>query len=265
VVNTPWDWRALRGVPARRRVFDMADDWSRLMPGRERRFQRYLTEIAAEADEIIVVNPELSAHFPGRVPMVIRNGVSEYVLKAGPNPEIQPRTILYLGTFSERFNAPLMEATLQLMPNWRLELIGPCLYGGLGSAPAPELRQLLRLDGQVRWHGPLPRDEALPWVDRASVAIIPNRREHSAGQDSMKFYDYAARGRPMVSTRWFSEAAIERPPHLLLADTAQEMVEAITRGAEQSAVEREDSRAWAASRTWTHRWPLWSAAVFGNA
>lgn len=263
VFSWPWDWPAVRRAPARRRVFDMADDWGELMPGRRERFRRYYEEITAEADDIVVVNPHLAARFAGRQPVLVPNGVSEETL-AGTFGETAPRTMIYVGTLTERFDADLMYQVLATLSDWRLEIVGACMYAGLGNAPSQDLRKLLNLTGRVRWHGPMTREAAMPLLDRATVAVVPNRPERSVGQDSMKFYDYAARGRPIVSTRWFQSGASDHPPHMLLADTPPEFCEAVLAAEQQTVAEAAARRDWAAGRTWTCRWPAWSAAVFGG-
>jgi glycosyltransferase involved in cell wall biosynthesis len=264
VCSWPWDWPAVSKVSARRRVFDMADDWGELMPGRRRRFQRYYEQIAAEADEIIVVSPDLQDRFGGRRPLLVRNGVAEGMIGAAV-AEPEPRTMIYVGTLTYRFDAQLMCRVLTELPDWRLDLVGACLYPKLGSAPAPELRQLLSFGERVRWHGPLEREAVIPLLDRTAVAVVPNRPEYSLGQDSMKFYDYAARGRPTVSTRWFDAGAIQVPPHLLIAETAAEFAQAVISAGDQSDAQSRDRRDWAALNKWSSRWPVWSDAVFGNA
>jgi hypothetical protein len=109
----------------------------------------------------------------------------------------------------------------------------------------------------------MPRAAAVELLDRSAVAIVPNRPDRSLGQDSMKFYDYAARGRPIVSTRWFDPSSADGPPHLRLAGTACEFAEAVIAAAGQGDQAAEDRRSWAAERTWRRRWPQWAEAVFG--
>jgi glycosyltransferase involved in cell wall biosynthesis len=263
VFSWPWDWPAVRKADARRRVFDMADDWGELMPGRSPRFRRYYDEIAAEADEIIIVNPDLARHFPDRRPVVVRNGVSEAMLGA-PVTAPEPRTMVYVGTLTHRFNSALMRGVLEELTDWRLVIIGACSYPKLGDRPDPELLDLLSLGERVRWHGPLERSAALPWLDRATVAVVPNRPEFSLGQDSMKFYDYAARGRPIVSTNWFDAERLDHPPVLLTADTPSSFAAAVLEAAAQPSSAVADRRAWAGRNTWASRWPAWSAAAFGR-
>jgi glycosyltransferase involved in cell wall biosynthesis len=259
----PWDWPAVAASPARRRVFDMADDWGELMPGRRTRFAKLYRRIAAEADEVIVVNPALAQRFPGREPLLIRNGVTQAMIDA-PSAPAAERTLVYVGTLTPRFDAPLVRRILELLPDWRLELVGACMYPGLGDQPAPELRDLLDLGARVTWHGPLPREEMTRVLDRGAVAIAPNRSEHSLGQDSMKLYDYAARGRPIVSTPWEGALAAGGPPHLALGASANELAAAIVAAAAEPPEFAAARRRWASEHTWRAQWPAWSAAVFGE-
>jgi hypothetical protein len=264
VCHWPWDWPAVAAAPARRRIFDMTDDWGELMPGRRARFARLYRRIAAEADEVIVVNPDLAERFPGREPLVIRNGVTQRMLDA-PSEAVSARTLIYTGTLTPRFDAPLLQRVLEILPDWRLELVGECRYPGLGGAPSSELRRLLDLAPRVAWHGPLAREQLTASLDRAAVAIVPNRREHSLGQDSMKLYDYAARGRPIVSTRWCDTLISDGPPHLALAESAEDFAAAILAAAIEPTTFAAQRRRWAAERTWIARWPAWSTAVFAMA
>ena len=263
VCSWPWDWPAVAAAPARRRIFDMADDWGELMPGRRARFARLYRRIADEADEVIVVNPALAERFPGRQPLVIRNGVTQTMLDA-PMGVASERTLIYVGTLTPRFDAPLLRRVLEILPDWKLELVGGCMYPGLGNAPSRELQDLLDLAPRVVWHGPLPREQLIGVLDRGAVAIVPNRREHSLGQDSMKLYDYAARGRPIVSTPWRSTLAADGPPHLALAESPEEFAAAILGAASEPAKFAAERRGWAAEHAWSGGWPAWSAAVFGD-
>jgi glycosyltransferase involved in cell wall biosynthesis len=263
VCSWPWDWSAVGRTAASRRVFDMADDWGELMPRRREWFDRYYRHIAAEADEIIVVSPDLRRHFPGRTPIVIRNGVFQSMLEPA-TVTAAPRTMIYVGTLTHRFDAPLMDSVLSALPNWDLDIVGGCSYPGLGSEPAAELQRLLERHGRrITWHGQVPRQQVLPLLDRAAVAVVPNRPKLSLGQDSMKFYDYAARGRTIVSTRWFDPDQLDHPPYVLTADDPPGFAEAILQAAADSESATEAQRHWAFNHTWNERWPAWSRAVFG--
>jgi len=109
----------------------------------------------------------------------------------------------------------------------------------------------------------LPRASLSAAIDRAAVALVLNRPERSVGQDSMKLYDYAARGRPVVTTRFSERLVEEGPPHLRVAEDARQMAEAILASLREPAPWAAERRRWAEERSWASRWPGWSAAIFG--
>ena len=265
VCSWPWDWPAVARTPAARRVFDMADDWGELMPGRRERFASLYADIAEQADAVIVVNPALAKRFPGRTPLVIRNGV-DAALVWGERPDRPAsKTMVYVGTLTPRFDDQLVAQVLQRLPEWRLELVGQALYPGCGDRPSSGLSDLLRMEGdRVHWHGPKDRATSISLLEQGTVAIAPNRPERSLGQDSMKFYDYAALGMPIVSTTWFDPAA-DVPPVLLCADSPEAFSEAVLSAAGRRSDAAALQREWAAENTWDHRWNAWAAAVFGGS
>lgn len=270
-VFVPWLWPVATRVAARRRIFDCADDWRLLMPGRERRFTELFARIAAEADDIITVSPALADLFPGRTPTLVRNGTSAAILGPPVTPAPNLKRMVYAGTLTDRFNVELLAGALERLPGWSVELYGQAQYDGLGEMPAPELQQLLERHA-VRWHGVQDRKTLAGALDRADILIIPHRRmkpghESVDGQpawrgDLMKFYDYSARGRPIVSTT-FDDVGDAKPPHLQFADTPAEFADAILRAAEDAPQAAADRRAWAAANSWDVRWRAWSSAAFG--
>jgi hypothetical protein len=79
----------------------------------------------------------------------------------------------------------------------------------------------------------------------------------------MKLYDYAARGRPAVSTRWQDNLLEVGPPHLYVTDTVAEFCEAVATG-EEPAHYAAERRAWAEEHAWERRWPQWRAILRGT-
>lgn len=128
VVASPWRWPAAMAGPAGRRVFDCDDDWSDLIPSRRTRFRELYRRVAAEADEVIVVNPELGDLFPGRSVLVIPNGVASEVLDRASASAPVHATMTYLGTLTDRLDTTLLDEVLRRLPEWRLEIFGPCRY-----------------------------------------------------------------------------------------------------------------------------------------
>jgi glycosyltransferase involved in cell wall biosynthesis len=258
----PWQWPAVSRLPGRR-VFDCADNWAALIPQRATRMRALYRRIGAEASTVIVVNEDLAELFGDAAVVVVPNGANDDAATGAPTPLPRQGRLVYVGTLSERFDAPLLQQVLDLLPGWNLTLYGACHYSGHGTQPSPELLSLLdRGDGRVSWQGLVPRSDLGAHLDAADVLVLPHRSDQTVGQSSMKMFDYAARGRPIVST---GSGLPESAPHVRFANTAQGFVTEI-----QATMTEPD--AWAASRiewaranSWSARWPAWSAAALGNA
>jgi glycosyltransferase involved in cell wall biosynthesis len=119
-------------------------------------------------------------------------------------------------------------------------------------------------NGRVQWHGTVPREGLATVLDGSDVLVLPNRADFARGQDSMKLYDYAARGRPIVATSGGLAGATEPPPHVYHADTAEDFAAAILDASSEDRGRGHARRLWAGEQTWTCRWPSWSQAVFGE-
>jgi len=109
----------------------------------------------------------------------------------------------------------------------------------------------------------LPRAGVAAAIDRADVALLPNRRAFAGGQDSMKLYDYAARGRPIVATSLPGDLAAAAG--VRCASTPDALARAVLDATAEGPGPRRARRAWAASQRWSTRWPAWRAAVLGTA
>ena len=265
VATLPWQWPAVSGVRAYRRVLDVADDWAALIPARAGRVRECYARAAEEADAIIVVSEELRGMFPDREVAVVRNGVDSRLVSAPYSAPAGSRRLVYVGTLSERFDSPLVGALLDRLSGWTLALYGPCAYARRQAEPDAELASLLgRSDRRAVWHGPVPRRCLANVIDSADVLLLPNRSGHSRGQDSMKIYDYASRGRAIVATRAATAGISERPPHLHVGGDADELA-ALVEEARMEPLSWADQRLrWAAGQSWESRWPKWSQALFGK-
>jgi glycosyltransferase involved in cell wall biosynthesis len=265
VATQPWQWSAVASAPAARRVFDGADDWRALIPGRAAAFDALHQRIAREADAVIVASGCLAPVFAPREATVVPNGASAGLLAAPVEPPPDALTLAYAGTLSERFDAALLGEALEQLPGWSAELYGQCQYAGRGVAPGPDLQAVLdRFPDRVRLHGPLERPQLAAALDRARILIAPHRARLVAGQDSMKLYDYATRGRPIVAT----PGALGDAEHIagagvIEAATAADFARAVTRAAAQPDAIIAGQRAWADGHAWELRWPGWARAAFG--
>ncbi len=265
VCQTPWQWTALRRVHGRR-IFDYSDDWAALLPpGRRRFLLERLARITDEADEIVVVSSDLLRYFPGRQPHVIENGTSSDVLAQHPSSPPEALRMVYVGTLTERFDVSLVSEVMGRLPSWRLDLYGDCQYPRSGAQPNQELKDLLgRFDGRVQWHGRVPRATVGSVIDSARVCVIPNRPEQSRGQSSMKLFDYASRGRPIVAAVGVAPVGTARPPGLFEPTGVDEWITAIESAAGGSPDVAHAQLSWAGSQTWERRWAAWSQVALGR-
>ena len=78
----------------------------------------------------------------------------------------------------------------------------------------------------------------------------------------MKLYDYAARGRPIVSTLWVDDLRETAPPGTYIAEAGEQFVEAIKRAMADNPSNAELRRGWAEENSWSSRWDAWAQAVF---
>ncbi len=263
LTTVPWQWPAAAATPARRHVHDCADDWAALIPGSAGRIDDLTRRVVREADEILVVNERLGRLFAGRSTVLVPNGVDPALLDAPPSGAPESRTMAYVGTISERVDLPLLAGVLRELPDWRLDLWGQCRFAGRGERPSQHLTDLLEAaGGRVVWRGVVPRDRLASVLDRAEVLIVPFVPGQADG-NVMKLFDYAARGRPIVASRFQEGLGDSGPPGLVLADGATEFAVAVARaGAEPDLASAR--RRWAAEQTWQTRWPRWRRALFGD-
>jgi glycosyltransferase involved in cell wall biosynthesis len=265
VAMLPWQWPAVASAPARRRVFDCADDWRALIPSRAPHVQDLYSRIGRDADAVISVSSDLQGAFGPRRVAVIPNGVDEALVRTPLTPIPAAQRLVYVGTLSERFNAPLLLEALDRLPGWTADLYGQCRYAGCGDKPSPELRTVLRASGgRIRWHGPVHRSQLAGVLDRGRVLVAPHRGSLTFGQDSMKLYDYAARARPIVATRGGLGA------HELVAgagvfevDSAMDFATTIAGLSSSVDGAADGRRGWLDDHSWSGQWKRWSEVVFG--
>ena len=263
VLMLPWEWRAARRLGGRV-VFDCTDDWARLLP-HARRLPDRLRRIAAEADEVIVVNPVLGRLFPGRDPVVVPNGTDDRLLLAPRTVPRAERSAVYVGSIGERFDVDLVREVLRALPAWSVAVHGPLVFPERARSAAERFSALVaESGGRVTYGGPLSRDRLPDVLDAATVGLVPDVPDRALGQSSMKAYDYAARGLPLVATAGHLEHSAEVPPRTAIVTGPDEMADAMRAAAEEPADFAAERRAWAAARGWGPRTGTWLAAALGR-
>lgn len=264
VSTVPWEWPAVSRCTGARRVFDCADDWSQILPGRGDWIRSLFRRIADEADAVVCATAHLAGLFAPRRAVVVPNGTPATLLAAKPTPPPRTSTMVYSGTLSERFDVKLVDTLLSELPEWRLDLYGPCQYAGRRGDPDAELSALLgRWPSRAAWHGPVTREHLARVLDAGDVLVIPHQRRGAVDGDWMKLYDYTARGRPVVTTPSTDTLSAMLPPHTHVAATSAEFAAAVHEASDEPPEFASTRRRWAEANSWQTRWAPWSAAVFG--
>lgn len=144
-----------------------------------------------------VVNNPNTFHLP--------NGIAARTLASEPPPATAarpPRVIGFVGILSRHIDFLLLEAIARAFPDDHLIVAGPLLRGA--SAPSGEQKRAisrLRRLPNVRFTG-FVEPELVPRLVRSfSLGLIPFLPDaFNAGRDPIKFYQYFAQGKPVVTT-----------------------------------------------------------------
>ena len=263
VATTPWQWPAISHLTSAKKVFDCADDWALLIPGRSAAIAELLDRIGREADAVVADSRWLAELFSRPEVTLVRNGADDRLLATPLSEPPETRSLAYAGTLSERLDTDLLATLLTALPDWRLDLYGECRYKGFRNQPGPELGALLTaFAGRIAWHGTVSRQDLASRLDAARVLLLPHRLVGAVRGDSMKLYDYAARGRPIVSTLWVDDLRETAPPATYIAEAGEPFADAIRRAMDDDPRNAELRRAWAVENSWSSRWHAWAQAVF---
>ena len=188
-------------------IFDFSDDFVELFSSKaiEARaiYSRNIAKYAQAADIVLTVNDHLKNKygFLNGNTHVIRNATNYYNFdrkhyKSVGFLETIKRTkhplIGYSGIANSRIDCNLLDFILEQRPDWQFIFVGPA-----NSAFTKKYAQCENVHflPAVEYH-------RLPdYIRYFDVAIVPfTVNEHTKGNDLLKFHDYLAMGKPIVST-----------------------------------------------------------------
>ena len=177
VAQTPWQWPAVSGLVGTRRILETTDDSGarccRITATTPRRSPAPRPQTKRPDHPCRRIDGE---RIPGGSDGGRSDGVDARLVAPPLRPSPGERRLIYVGTLSPRFDAPLLESALARLPGWGLDLHGQCQYPGCGDQPGSELRHLLEAHpGRVTWHGVTGRDQLAAEIDDADVALVPMR------------------------------------------------------------------------------------------
>ncbi len=199
-INDPTGAALLGRIPGTA-LYDVTDDWSvaNRSPAELERIVRQEQRLLATCEEVVVCSADLArTKGVGRRVMTIPNGVDLAAYRQEhPRPAVLPPgpVALYVGTLHrDRLDVELTLATAQAVQGrGQLVMAGPI------ALPRTDV-QALTAAGAVL---PGPQDRlAVPgMLQHADVLVVPHVvTAFTESLDPIKFYEYAAAGRPVVST-----------------------------------------------------------------
>jgi hypothetical protein len=219
---------------------------------------RWLRRITDEADEIVVVAPELAELFPGRQVRTVPNAVDDHLLEPPLRAAPGNQHLLYLGSIGHRrLDFPLIDDLLTALPQWRLDLVGPSFLED-ESPTMTEIRRLAaRHEGRFQLLPAVGHLEVADVIDSYDLLIAPFLPGVTRGQSSKKSFDAAARGRAIITTPGVSLGLEDPPPDQRVADGLDAWISAIEQGPSSNETMLQ-TRAWATRNSWTDRFDEWS-------
>ena len=160
-----------------------------------------------------------------------------------------------VGDLSGNMDWELIERTVARTEGWlRWLFVGPTTRA-IADPVQAAARARVMAGGATRFVGAKPYGELQRYARSFDVAVLPYRKkEPTYSGSSTRFYEHLAAGRPMVATRGFAEL-LEKPPLLVLVDTAEEMEAALVSLRGQGFRDGQERARWEASRvgTWEER------------
>ncbi len=165
-----------------------------------------------------------------------------------------PRPIAgVIGDLSGNMDWTVIADAMQQTPELSWVFVGPTTRTIVDRKQSSGRERVMR--GRARFVGPKPYGELQDYARSFDVAVLPYRRkEPTYSGSSTRFYEHLAACRPMVATRGFAEL-IEKEPLLRLADTGEEVAQALHQLAATGYQDGLETARWEASRkgTWEER------------
>jgi len=166
----------------------------------------------------------LQARHPAAEIHVIPNGVDvQYFASREPDPGLPRTNLVFAGSMDYSAN---VDAVVWFVNNiWpELQREHPALsFAIVGRDPAPEVRALS--GNRVNVTGTVP--DVRPYYSGALAAVVPLR---IGSGTRLKILEAMAAGIPVISTRLGAEGLdLEDGTHILIADSASEMIAAVSR------------------------------------
>lgn len=123
---------------------------------------------------------------------IIYNALEKEAFNKKPKVvQLDKPNLVYIGTISKWFDFELLDKFAKRHLNFTIYLIGPC-----------EVRNE-NLSQNIRFIDSIPHEEVINYIYSGDIMILPFLvNELTKSVDPVKFYEYIAMGKPIVSSYW---------------------------------------------------------------
>ncbi|MDH1301114.1 glycosyltransferase [Achromobacter sp. GD03932] len=251
----PNNLRHVEYLPYSRLVYDYMDDLCLLdLPSEQ--VEAMHDEMLQRADLITVSAQRLYDTLPADrrdAALILPNAVGEEFIAALAVPQAVPEALKdferrpvsgYYGALAPWIDFELLEHLADSLPDHVLVIIGPVLDG------ADESLNSLCTRANVRHFPAMEQLDLVPYLQRFDLCLIPfvvNQITNSVSP--VKLYEYLAAGKPVIAT---ATEECGRIPFVKIAVDKDDFV-TLVRSSSLLEAEAAESRAYAASHTWSAR------------
>ena len=232
-----------------------ADRTARLMSEFEQRAVR-------EFDAHVVVSQRDEQRLrdlnPGARILLIENGVdTAFYSDLGARAESEARRIVFVGSMDYHANIDgVVDFAREVWPRLR-ERRPELVFTVVGKDPAPEVRELAKIAG-IEVTGTV--DDVRPFYREAIAAVVPLK---VGGGSRLKILEAMAAGVPVVSTTLGAEGlGVRHDENILIADSNEELAEAIISLVESGSQRRDLIEAGRALVSRRYDWSSLGASLF---
>jgi len=165
----------------------------------------------------------------------------------------------FIGAISDyKLNLKLLKSIAQARPAWHIVLIGAVGEGEKAAAVSA-----LRSIPNIHILGGRPYEKLPNYLKSFDVCLLPNRlNEYTRNMFPMKFFEYLASGRPVVSTALLSLREFKE--YFYQADSPEEFIKNIEQALQEEPSLKEKRIALAKKYSWTNRMEEISQLVEGK-
>jgi polysaccharide biosynthesis protein PslH len=213
-------WQRHVAVPQHplRRAY-MRLQWRRMLRHEARECRRFSHVVAVSAIDADIIRREYAVSSVGYVP----TGVDLRYFSASRTRPRDSRELVFVGSMDWMPNDDgIRWFASEIFGRVQQRVSGACLTV-VGRSPPPGILELAARNPAIEVTGTVA--DVRPYLERASISVVPLR---IGGGTRLKIYEMMAMGVPVISTAIGAEGLpIRHGEHLLIADTADELVSSI--------------------------------------